>query len=148
MFSVDWVCFVYPKGQSSLVVMVFSFNEGAGVIGTVRAAGTRAGSGFSRQAETIAKLRQGFAVASRSGWRGFDPYDGLLSPIARLPVVGRSRSFRLALTQVVKRSPVNLRPVLGIKEGLNHKALALLLSAAARNAEGGELRPYVQPLAA
>jgi len=67
---------------------------------------------------------------------GYDPYDALLSPLARMPLLGRSRTFRLALTQLVKRSPVNLRPLLGIRPGVNPKALALFLSAVARCAAG------------
>ena len=57
-------------------------------------------------------------------WLGYDPYDALNSAIARaLPV--RQKIPRTILTQLVKRSPVNLRPLLGIKKGLNPKGLAL-----------------------
>jgi hypothetical protein len=56
------------------------------------------------------------------GWAGYDPYDGLNSPVARiLP----GTASRIALTQMVKRSPVNLRPLLGIKKGFNSKGIAL-----------------------
>jgi len=96
----------------------------------------------------VARLSRAFTFAERRGWRGFDPYDGLLSPVARWPLLGDSRLFRLALTQGVKRSPVNLRPLLGIKDGINPKALALFLSAAARAGEGSMLRSHVGPLAA
>lgn len=57
-------------------------------------------------------------------WMGYDPYDGLNSPVARLWPM-RNRLARTALTQLVKRSPVNLRPLLGIKKAANPKALAL-----------------------
>src|SRR4051794_17709230 len=57
-------------------------------------------------------------------WAGYDPYDGLNSSLARmLPV--RNKFSRTALTQLVKRSPFNLRPLLGIKKSLNPKGLAL-----------------------
>jgi hypothetical protein len=56
-------------------------------------------------------------------WKGYDPYDGLNSPLSRL--LPASRFFRTALTQVVKRSPLNLRPLLGIGEDFNPKGLAL-----------------------
>jgi len=57
-------------------------------------------------------------------WAGYDPYDGLNSPIARsFPF--NNRFTRTALTQVVKRSPLNLRPILGIKKDLNPKGLAV-----------------------
>src|ERR1700759_904760 len=57
-------------------------------------------------------------------WMGYDPYDGLNSPLARFWPV-RNRLARTALTQVVKRSPLNLRPVLGIRKAANPKGLAL-----------------------
>lgn len=57
-------------------------------------------------------------------WAGYDPYDGLNSRLARLLPV-RDKFSRTALTQLVKRSPFNLRPLLGINKGLNPKGLAL-----------------------
>src|SRR5947209_15739156 len=57
-------------------------------------------------------------------WMGYDPYDGLNSPLARFWPM-RNRLARTALTQLVKRSPVNLRPLLGIRKAANPKGLAL-----------------------
>src|SRR5215475_7540754 len=57
-------------------------------------------------------------------WMGYDPYDGLNSPLARWWPM-RNRLLRTALTQTVKRSPVNLRPLLGIRKAANPKGLAL-----------------------
>ena len=57
-------------------------------------------------------------------WMGYDPYDGLNSPVARWWPL-RNRLARTALTQLVKRSPVNLRPLLGIRKAANPKGLAL-----------------------
>lgn len=57
-------------------------------------------------------------------WMGYDPYDGLNSPLARWWPM-RNRTARTALTQAVKRSPVNLRPLLGIRKAANPKGLAL-----------------------
>jgi hypothetical protein len=55
-------------------------------------------------------------------WAGYDPYDGLNTRLARiLP----GKAARIALTQLVKRSPINLRPGLGIKKGVNSKGIAL-----------------------
>jgi hypothetical protein len=56
------------------------------------------------------------------GWRGYDPYDGLNSPLARvLP----GKFARQAWTQLHRRSPMNLRPLCGIEPTLNAKTLAL-----------------------
>ncbi|HVG21025.1 MAG TPA: hypothetical protein VNI02_18390 [Blastocatellia bacterium] len=57
-------------------------------------------------------------------WAGYDPYDALNMRLARaLPL--KRKITRTVLTQLVKRSPVNLRPLLGIKKELNPKGLAL-----------------------
>lgn len=64
-------------------------------------------------------------------WRGYDPYDALNSPLAPYLTLGTAFGRR-ALTQVVKRSPVNLRPLLRIKPAHNDKALGLVASAYAR----------------
>jgi hypothetical protein len=58
----------------------------------------------------------------RVNWAGYDPYDGLSSPLARL---APGKLARIALTQLVRRSPLNLRPLLGIKKELNPKGVAL-----------------------
>ena len=65
----------------------------------------------------------------RNNWSGYDPYDALNSEIfKRLPFLN-SRLPRLALTQILKRSPLNLRNLLLIPKTQNPKALALFLMA-------------------
>ena len=53
-------------------------------------------------------------------WRGYDPYDALNSPLAPYLTLGTSFGRR-ALTQAVKRSPVNLRPLLRIRPALERR---------------------------
>jgi hypothetical protein len=65
----------------------------------------------------------------REHWRGYDPYDGLNSPLTR--VLPRTKFFRTAFTQFVKRSPINLRQILGIRKQVNPKGVALGLRAIA-----------------
>jgi hypothetical protein len=65
--------------------------------------------------------------ATREGFRGSDPYDGLNSRLLR-PVVSGSRFLRLLTIQAVKRSPVDLRRALLVPKGLNPKGLALFLT--------------------
>jgi hypothetical protein len=67
------------------------------------------------------------------GWRGSDPYDGLNATALATALRGRSPLALRVLTQVVKRSPVNLRPVLRIPPGLSAATLAHAISAYARN---------------
>ena len=65
----------------------------------------------------------------RNNWSGYDPYDALNSEIFnRLPFLD-SRLPRLALTQILKRSPLNFRKLLLIPKTQNPKAIALFLMA-------------------
>lgn len=59
-------------------------------------------------------------------YAGYDPYDTLNSPLAGVLSLG-SRFGRIALTQFGRRSPVNFRPLLLVRKGVNPKALALFL---------------------
>jgi hypothetical protein len=62
----------------------------------------------------------------REKWSGFDPYDALKSPL--LTKLG-PKWARIAATQFLRWSPVNLRPILGIRKSANPKALALFVRA-------------------
>jgi len=63
-------------------------------------------------------------------WAGYDPYDALNSRVfAAFPSLN-SKLLRLILTQVGKRSPLNLRRLAGIPKTQDPKALALSLAAA------------------
>lgn len=57
-------------------------------------------------------------------WIGYDPYDGLNSALARA-LSFNSKFLRTAAIQLVKRSPINFRPLIGIKKALNPKGAAL-----------------------
>lgn len=61
-------------------------------------------------------------------WAGFDPYDGLTSPLfERLPFL-QNRPARLVFIQFMKRSVINFRAFMGIVPDQNPKALALFIS--------------------
>jgi len=60
---------------------------------------------------------------------GVDPFDGLNSPIIKNTWLGKSRLLRLIFVQFFKRSPLNFRKIVGIKETENPQALAVFLSA-------------------
>ena len=64
-------------------------------------------------------------------YAGYDPYDMLNSPLAKVLSMG-TRWGRIALTQLGRRSPINFRPLLGVRPGVNPKALALFLEGYAR----------------
>lgn len=76
----------------------------------------------------IARMR---AWGEARDWRGYDPYDALNSPFASILTLGTPLGRRV-LTQAVKLSPLNLRPMLRVPPAWNAKALALVGSAYAR----------------
>jgi hypothetical protein len=88
-------------------------------------------------AEVTTVLRGLVEYCQANHWSGYDPYDALNSRVVeKLPFVD-SRFFRIALTQLLKRSPVNMRPALGVPKTQNPKALGLFLSAFAQLAATG-----------
>lgn len=81
--------------------------------------------------ETRAALEAIRRWGEERDWRGYDPYDALRSPLAPTLTLG-TRAGRRALTQLVKRCPLNLRPLLRIRPDWNSKAIALVASGYAR----------------
>jgi hypothetical protein len=69
------------------------------------------------------------AYCRANDWAGYDPYDALNSEVFKALPLLNARIPRLTLTQVMKRSPVNLRRVMRIPKTQNPKALALFLLA-------------------
>jgi len=72
-------------------------------------------------------------------WSGVDPYDALNSRVFARTPLRKSRLCRIASTQALKRLPINVRPLLGISNEQNPKALALFLSAFLRLSRQGLL---------
>src|SRR5882724_4597425 len=76
-----------------------------------------------------AKILKLLAYCQANDWAGYDPYDAVNSrAFAALPSLN-SRLPRLVLTQALKRSPINIRPLLLIGKTQNPKAIGLFLSA-------------------
>lgn len=65
--------------------------------------------------------------SNTNDWAGYDPYDALNSRIFEFVPFLNFRIPRLVLTQLLKRCPVNFRPLLLIPKTHNPKALALFL---------------------
>jgi hypothetical protein len=84
-------------------------------------------SGCSRDVETTA--RKLFAYCRENDWAGYDPYDALNSKVFMAFPALQSRVPRLVLTQLLKRSPINLRGLLQVPKTQNPKGIALFLSA-------------------
>lgn len=70
-----------------------------------------------------------YAYCDAEQYKGYDPYDGLNSTFFQsLPLIPKSRLLRLVWIQFFKRSPLNLRKLVGIKKDYNPKALGLFLA--------------------
>jgi hypothetical protein len=67
-------------------------------------------------------------IARSARYEGYSKHDGLNSPVlARL--AGSSRLRRLGAIQVVTRSPVDIRPLVGVRKARNAKGLSLFARA-------------------
>jgi len=60
---------------------------------------------------------------------GFDPYDGLMSPLFRVPVLSINKNVRFLWQQLFRRMPVNIRNLFCIKKGYNPVTLGLCIQA-------------------
>jgi len=89
------------------------------------------------------------AYCRANDWAGYDPYDALNSRVFRALPFLDFRLARLVLTQGVKRSPVNLRPLLLVPRTPNPKGIALFLTSAVKLARGAapEASELIRPLA-
>jgi hypothetical protein len=90
-------------------------------------------------AEALAQRLERWGAAR--DWRGSDPYDGLNASRGVGPLRHSALGRRLVI-QTVKRSPVDLRPLLGVQPSANAASLACVASAYALNGflEGEEAR--------
>lgn len=68
------------------------------------------------------------------GLRGWDPFDGLCSPLFGLPVLRSHRPLRFVAQQVIRRLPFNVRPLLGVPKQLNPVSVGLFVQGLAHRA--------------
>ena len=76
--------------------------------------------------ESIEKLENYIEL---NNYSGFDPYDGLNSPIFKLPILKSNKLIRFSFQQFLKRFPLNLRSFFYIKPGLNPVTIGLAIQA-------------------
>jgi hypothetical protein len=79
------------------------------------------------------------AYCRDNDWAGYDPYDALNSELFKLLPFLNFRLPRLVLTQALKRSPIDIRPLLLVPRTQNPKALALFLASLLKLAKLGLL---------
>lgn len=73
-------------------------------------------------------IDQSLGFAAAENYAGYDPYDALNTSFGMLK---KGKWPPVLFIQVMKRLPVNLRPILGIKKGHNPKGIGLLLESCA-----------------
>jgi hypothetical protein len=85
-----------------------------------------------RRVRILEVLRTIEEYGDRNGWIGTDPYEGLNATRLVTPL---KRTFRgrQAVIQAVKRSPLDLRPLLGIEPALNAATISWVISSYARD---------------
>lgn len=77
--------------------------------------------------EIIQSIKKLEKWVSDKNYKGYDPYDGLNSKILNYIKIN-NKYFRIAWIQILKRSPVNLRPLLFVPTGCNPKGMGLFLA--------------------
>jgi hypothetical protein len=65
----------------------------------------------------------------QEGFRGYDPFDTLMSPIFRLPFLRSSKAVRFTAQQIGRRLPFNVRPLLAVPKGYNPVTLGFVVEA-------------------
>jgi hypothetical protein len=88
-----------------------------------RGTGTRGSE--TRHLDVLDRVLQ---VARSASYEGYSKHDGLNSPLLA-GLGGGSRLRRLAAIQVVTRSPVDIRPLVGVRKARNAKGLSLFARA-------------------
>jgi rhamnogalacturonyl hydrolase YesR len=70
-----------------------------------------------------------FEYCEKEEYKGYDPYDSLNSRLFyKIPILSKNSLVKLAWTQFFKRSPLNLRTLVGIDKEFNPKAVGLFLA--------------------
>lgn len=64
----------------------------------------------------------------KNDFKGYDPYDGLNSPLLDIFPILKNKYSMILLTQFFKNFPINMRAFFGIKKDKNAKGIALFVS--------------------
>jgi rhamnogalacturonyl hydrolase YesR len=83
------------------------------------------GSTPPAKAEIYDSIERLYGWLEKNDYRGYDTFDGLNARFVR-PLTFKSRLLRTVLQQGVRRFPINLRPVLGIRKDYSTKGMGFL----------------------
>jgi hypothetical protein len=75
-----------------------------------------------RREELLTAIKRLDGWLERSGWEGWDTFDGLASPLASIFTLNIPM-LRRFWQQAIRRFPLNLRPIVGIKKAKASKAM-------------------------
>ena len=78
------------------------------------------------QAKVQSCIEEMLSYIESADYAGYDPYDALNSPLIRR-IGAKNKWVRVGATHLIRRSPVNLRPLFGIRKGHNPKGIGLFL---------------------
>ena len=93
-----------------------------------RTATARRSAGSHGTGTRLEVLDRVLQTARSAGYAGYSKHDGLNSPLLGF-LAGSSRLTRLGAIQVVTRSPVDIRPLVGVRKARNAKGLSLFARA-------------------
>jgi hypothetical protein len=82
----------------------------------------------SQKVEVYESLHRLFRWIEKEDYKGYDTFDGLNARFMR-PFTFNNKFLRMALQQGVRRFPINLRPVLGVKKNHSTKAMGFFARA-------------------
>jgi len=91
--------------------------------------------------ELSASILETYRFCKGLNYAGWDPYDGLNSKVFQNTPFNKSTYARLFWIQAFKHSPVNLRPLMLVKQGQNPKGLGLVLSSLCNIASSALVEP-------
>jgi len=94
---------------------------------------------------SIEDLLQGFENSlARTGFSGWDPFDGLNSGLLKNNPVYKSKIFRLGWIQFFKRCPVNFRKIALVSKGYNSKSLSLVIRGMVKRFCQGKIKNHLK----
>jgi len=82
----------------------------------------------SQKVEVYRSLHRLFGWLEKEDYKGYDTFDGLNAKFVR-PLTFNNKFLRMALQQGVRRFPINLRPLLGVKKDRSTKAMGFFVKA-------------------
>jgi hypothetical protein len=100
-------------------------------------------NGVAVKSEQYVRIRESAAnllhYCKSNDWAGYDPYDALNSRLFANSPLRNNQICRIAFIQIMKRLPLNIRPLLLIEKEHNPKAIALFLMACLKLSRKGLL---------